>query len=76
MKKPFDNTKAYREGWAIFDDGEIQRLDEGPIHARSISGTGKPAFDGDAEAIAHVLRKAAKGSRYHKRAIRMAAGLR
>lgn len=24
----FDNTRAYREGWALFDDGQIQRLDD------------------------------------------------
>lgn len=66
----FDNTQANEEGWALFNDGEIQRLDEGAI----IDGvqTGEVMFQSDEEALAHVRMLAYKdNSEYHKLALSM-----
>jgi len=52
----FDNTYAQKEGWALFDDGDIQRLDEAD------------KFPHDADAIAHVRKLATAGSEYHMEA--------
>jgi len=53
----FDNTRANSEGWAIFNQSEIQRVDD----------TGE--FESDAEAIAFVRKQANDGSNYHKLAL-------
>lgn len=56
---PFDNTQAFAEGWALFNDGELQRLDEAEV------------FANDAAAIAYVSGRAIEGSAYHRKAIRL-----
>ena len=53
---PFDNTQAFAEGWSLFNDGEIQRIDEMEV------------FPSDAAAIAHV-RSLAESSEYHRGAL-------
>ena len=53
----FDNTQAYTEGWVLFNDGEIQMLDESPI------------FETDIEALNHVIECAKYGSQYHIKAL-------
>lgn len=67
----FDNTQAYEEGWALFN-GEIKRLDEGPIISDNpyIYSTEAPVFASDAEALAHVKFLADRdNSEYHKLAL-------
>ncbi len=51
------NDLAHSEGWAIFNECEIQKDDD------------FDSFDGDDAAIAHVERMAASGSRWHAKAI-------
>lgn len=66
----FDNHWAFLEGWALFNDGEIQRLDCGRYD--SITGEEsdtEPVFDSDEEALEYVQRKASAGSPYHQEAI-------
>jgi hypothetical protein len=63
----FDNARSNREGWALFNDGELQRLDEGPIF-RNNQDFGHPLFESDARAIEYVKWRADLGSTYHKRA--------
>ena len=69
--RSFDNTFAHAEGWALFNDGELQALDEGCI----VNGapTGRIPFDSDEEALAHVQRLAEAGSGYHKQALALVA---
>ena len=57
----FDNTQATLEGWALFNDGELQRID------------GRETFDSDLQALCHVQRRALDGSNYHFRALRRMA---
>ena len=66
-KPLFDNHHANIEGWAVFDDGEIQRLDGGPI----VDGnqTGVETFQSDEQAREFVKKLAAAGSAYHAEAI-------
>lgn len=64
----FDNTQAFKEGWSLFNDGEIQRLDYGPIDENS-DQTGEPVFDSDEEALDFVKSKYLEGSEYHKQAL-------
>lgn len=63
----FDNTVASAEGWSLFNDGELQRLDCGKI----IDGeqSGEPEFDSDEDALNYVKSQAAHGSLYHRRAL-------
>lgn len=68
-QRTFDNTQAFAEGWAIFDDGELQRLDDGPIIGNAQSG--EPVFADDLAAYKFVVDKAANGSEYHKQALAM-----
>lgn len=53
------NDIVESEGWAIFNDGQIQRDDEMDV------------FTDDAEAIAHVRRCAAAGSAIHVAALKL-----
>jgi hypothetical protein len=53
----FDNTQAESEGWALFNDGEIQRVDVGDV------------FPGDDAALAFVEKRAREGSDYHRQAL-------
>jgi hypothetical protein len=60
--RPFNNTRAAKEGWGVFRTGgprteEIQRIDEDPRFAR------------DEDAVASVRRRADEGSVYHRNAI-------
>jgi hypothetical protein len=60
--KPFNNTRAAREGWGLFNRdvlgrAEIQRVD------------GDAKFVSDAAAVAYVRRQAEAGSAYHQRAL-------
>lgn len=57
----FDNTRAFLEGWALFNDGDLQRLDE------------TERFSCDAEARGYVRGRADQGSRYHRQALWTAA---
>lgn len=72
MSETFDNTQAFTEGWALFNDGDLQRLDEGPW--RLVDGrytqSGEPRFANDAEALAFVKHQANQGSAYHQAALR------
>lgn len=54
-----DVEKAFGEGWGIFNDGEIQRLDEENI------------LKSDDEALALVMQKAKEGSELHKKALKL-----
>lgn len=66
----FDNTQAYTEGWALFDDGEIQRLDE--PSATGIEGLpDDPMFESDTQAVNFVMGKAREGSEYHRQALEL-----
>jgi hypothetical protein len=68
----FDNTQAEAEGWALFNDGELQRLDEGPVDLErgvSLNGFAGPVFANDMEAFGFVCVRAALGSDYHKMAL-------
>lgn len=60
----FDNAHAMSEGWALFNDGEIQRLDE----PSGFHTSDEPVFASDKDAIAFVRRQAQQGSPYHKAA--------
>ena len=53
----FDNTQAFQEGWALFNDGDIQRLDEAEI------------FQSDIEAVRFIASQAFSGSAYHQSAL-------
>ena len=65
MRKVFDNTQAFREGWGLFmcDDGllRVQRLDD----PQSANLDGAPVFASDDEAIIWVAEQGLAGSRYH-----------
>ena len=65
----FDNERANAEGWALFNDGELQRLDHGRI-ASDGTQSGEPVFANDTEAYGWVCAMAASGSNYHKMALR------
>lgn len=65
----FDNKQAYAEGWALFNDGVLHRLDNGRINEAHPDGDGRPAFTSDHAALAFVRQRAAKGSNYHIRAL-------
>lgn len=64
----FDNTRAFSEGWALFNDGELQRLDEGS-YTDERDPSGEPEFASDLEAYGYVCACAANGSQYHKSAL-------
>jgi hypothetical protein len=55
MRKVFDNTQAFREGWGLFmcDDGllRVQRLDDRLNDPQSANLEHAPAFESDDEAI-------------------------
>lgn len=57
LRMSFNNVRAIREGWGLFNGNEIQRDDE------------SAKFRSDAEALAYVKRRAAKGSAYHRSAL-------
>lgn len=52
-----EQAQAEAEGWGIFNDAEIQRIDEAEV------------FDGDESAIAYVMNRASTGSVLHQRAL-------
>lgn len=63
----FDNAQALREGWALFNDGELQRID---CPAEQIEGMpDEPIFESDEVALRHVKLQAAQGSVYHAKAL-------
>lgn len=64
----FDQTQANAEGWGIFNAGEIQRLDLGPIVDGKESDL-PPTFAGDQEALDYVRLRASAGSAYHQQAL-------
>ena len=59
------NHFAVREGWGLFNDGEIQRIDspDGPPEPA------EPPFLGDDDAIEHVRQLAEAGSALHVAAL-------
>lgn len=59
------NYFAVREGWGLFNDGEIQRVDcpDGGIEPN------EPPFLGDDDAIEHVRALAEAGSALHLQAL-------
>jgi hypothetical protein len=65
MRKVFDNTQAFREGWGLFmcDDGllRVQRLDD----PQSANLEGAPVFGSDDDAIIWVAERGRVGSAYH-----------
>lgn len=61
----FSNTQACQEGWALFNAGEIQRLDRG------LNEDGDPPFDDDESALAFVQKRAQEGSAYHITALQL-----
>ena len=63
----FDNEQAIKEGWALFNDGELQRLDQPAAHGEGLPED--PVFTTDRQAVEFVLDKALAGSRYHQDAI-------
>ena len=76
----FDNTQAISEGWALFNDGELQRIDDPHAinHARGLSDEeserlvldGQEAvFTNDEAARSFVRYRAAQGSAYHQHAL-------
>jgi hypothetical protein len=68
MRKVFNNTQAFREGWGLLmcDDGllRVQRLDD----PQSANLDGAPVFASDDEAIIWVAEQGRAGSPYHARA--------
>lgn len=66
----FDNTQAYKEGWALFNDGDIQRLDC-PSETGIEGLPDDPVFLTDEDAQNFVYLKAFYGSEYHKTAWEM-----
>lgn len=67
-----DDIQAFKEGWGIFNDNEIQRLDH-PSETGIEGLPEDPVFESDEAAVSFVLKKAAQGSAFHKEAIRKAA---
>lgn len=65
----FNNDQAFSEGWGLFDDGYLQRLDNGPHHPGQTDSTGEPCFASDWEAFRWVQIQAREGSEYHTRAL-------
>lgn len=66
----FDNTRALKEGWDLFDvDGRIQlqRIDCPSDHEGL--GYDEPKFESDAHALVEVAVQARFGSLYHWHAI-------
>jgi hypothetical protein len=77
MRDPeFDNTRAVREGWAIFDcDGsengrwQLCRVDDPAAWPEGATDLTEPAFPGDGAAWTFVADKAKAGSAYHQAAL-------
>ena len=65
----FNNDQAFAEGWGLFDDGCLQRLDCGPYRSGAGDHVGEPCFASDWEAFRWVQIKAKEGSEYHTRAL-------
>lgn len=66
-QQPFDNAPAFREGWALFNDGDLQRLDcpaDSGFHESD-----EPVFGSDRDAFCYVWRMAVSGSAYHCKAL-------
>lgn len=63
-----EREQARREGWDVFNDCEIQRIDD-PCAGEE--GYTDPKFPGDAEAIAFVKYWAERGSQLHSKALEM-----
>ncbi len=57
-------TVANREGWTFGENGEIQRLDEGPLFGEVQFGCF--VFDSDDRAVHYVKWRAELGSAYHE----------
>ena len=68
MRKVFDSTQAFREGWGVFmcDDGllRVQRLHD----PQSANLEDAHVFASHDEAIIWVTEQGRAGSRYHARA--------
>lgn len=68
--KNFDNHQSFCEGWVLFNDGEILRLDEpSATEIPELENQDEPIFECDEDAIQFVLNKAFEGSKYHQEAI-------
>ncbi|HNC59547.1 MAG TPA: hypothetical protein PLP33_29235 [Leptospiraceae bacterium] len=68
--KAFDSYQSFLEGWALFNDGEILRLDEpSATDLPELENQDEPIFESDEAAIEFVRRKAEEGSEYHKEAL-------
>ena len=66
MNNDFNNTRAFSEGWGLFNS-RVERLCLGPIiHCAPQSR--EPVFASDEAALAHVTRWASGGSAYHRSA--------
>jgi hypothetical protein len=63
----FDCYRAIREGWCLFNDGELQRIDC-PAEQYE-GGPEEPVFDSDCHAYCFVAQKAKNKSKYHMEAI-------
>lgn len=59
---------AIKEGWDLFtrDDNrlDIERIDA-PCEFRELDGNDEPRFEGDDEAVKHIIKRAGEGSKLH-----------
>lgn len=62
----FDNDQARQEGWELVESGTFDR----PVIRRADPEPGqKPAWASDEAALLHVIRRADRGSAYHRAAL-------
>lgn len=65
-------TRANNEGWTFWEPWVLDYRDPPPVGiGRSNRTPVLFAFTSDEEAIEHVKQRAAQGSRYHQRALRL-----
>ena len=64
----YGRPRAIKEGWDLFtrDDNrlDIERIDS-PCEFRELDGKDEPRFEGDDEAVKHIIKRAGEGSKLH-----------
>ena len=64
----YGRPHAIKEGWDLFtrDDNrlDIERIDS-PCEFRELDGNDEPRFEGDDEAVKHIIQRAGAGSKLH-----------